>query len=246
MDHKAKLSSCQTEPLKEMNQAKVLTSIAPRTETQALHEWVYHALCESILAGEFVPGVSVTLRGIASRLAVSPMPVREAIRRLVAEGALEVQPNRRVSVARINRQRFDELFIARIALEPVLAGQAMRNLTKKDIKQLVKIDSKLNQSLASGEVDTYINCNRRFHFGIYEKANSPVLLPLVKSLWLQFAPFTRIVFGRVGTDFLQDYHADAVLALEQGDQTAFKLAIESDIREGMEMLSEHIKREQKI
>ncbi len=225
-----------------MNQEKHFASVEPREESQPIHEWVYQALCNSILAGEFVPGVSVTLRGIAANLDVSPMPVREAIRRLVAEGALEVLSNRRVRVARINQQRFDELFTARIALEPQLAALAMPNITKRDIRWLGKLDADLNRSLVSGEVDTYIDCNRRFHFGIYEKADSPVLLPLVKSLWLQFAPFTRIVFGRVGTDYLQDYHADAILALKQNDAQAFKQAIEQDIREGMQMLSEHIKR----
>ncbi len=226
-----------------MNNSRLFASIAPRTQTQPVHEWVYQALCDAILSGEFVPGVSVTLRGIADRLGISPMPVREAIRRLVAEGALEVLSNRRVSVAPMNQQRFDELFIARLALEPELAVLAMSKLDKKDIKQLTLIDMTLNQSLASGEVDTYINCNRRFHFGIYEKASSPVLLPLVKSLWLQFAPFTRIVFGRVGTDYLQDYHLDSLTALRKGDQSAFRQAIELDIREGMQMLSEHIQRE---
>lgn len=225
-----------------MNQEKHFASIEPREESQPIHEWVYQALCDSILAGEFVPGVSVTLRGIAANLDVSPMPVREAIRRLVAEGALEVLSNRRVRVARINQQRFEELFTARIALEPQLAALAMPNITKRDISWLGKLDADLNQSLVCGEVDTYIDCNRRFHFGIYEKAASPVLLPLVKSLWLQFAPFTRIVFGRVGTDYLQDYHADAILALKQNDAQAFSQAIERDIREGMQMLSEHIKR----
>lgn len=225
-----------------MNQEKHFVSIEPREESQPIHEWVYQALCNLILAGEFVPGVSVTLRGIAANLDVSPTPVREAIRRLVAEGALEVLSNRRVRVARINQQRFDELFTARVALEPQLAALAMPNIAKRDIRWLSKLDADLNQSLVSGEVDTYIDCNRRFHFGIYKKAESPVLMPLVKSLWLQFAPFTRIVFGRVGTDYLQDYHADAIAALKHNDAQAFKQAIEMDIHEGMQMLSEHIKR----
>lgn len=227
-----------------MNKSKLLNNISPREETQAVHDWVYRALCDSILAGQFVPGVSVTLRGIAEILQVSPMPVREAIRRLVAEGALEVMNNRRVTVARIDHKRFEELSFARLALEPRLAQQAMKNISKADIKRLKTLDMQLNQSLASGEVDIYIACNRHFHFGIYEQADSLVLLPLVKSLWLQFAPFTRIVFGRVGTDYLQDFHQDALSALEQGDAKAFAQAIESDIREGLDMLAEHISRDQ--
>lgn len=221
----------------------IVTNKQNKAESQPVHERVYDALCEAILAGEFVPGVSVTLRGIAEKLSVSPTPVREAIRRLAAEGALEVLGNRRVCVATMSQIRLKELYQARLSLEPELAMYAMPNITRKDIKQLQQLDDTLNQSLRSGDVALYIACNRAFHFGIYELANSPVLYPLVRSLWLQFAPFTRIVFGRVGTEFIQDFHADALYALRQQDADAFKQAIESDIREGMDLLAEHLQRE---
>lgn len=209
-----------------------------------VHQQVYEALCDSILAGQFVPGVSVTLRGLAEQLGVSPMPVREAIRRLVAERALQVLSNRRVCVTPMTRTRLQELNYARLSLEPKLALLAMPNITKRDVKYLRQIDEELNHSLRAGDVDAYIHCNRRFHFGIYERADSPVLCPLVRSLWLQFAPFTRIVFGRMGTEILQDYHADALRALQTGDKQAFANAIESDISEGMELLAEHLQRDQ--
>lgn len=227
-----------------MNKIYALSATGSDKETQPVHERVYKALCESILAGEFVPGVSVTLRGIAEQLGVSPMPVREAIRQLVAEGALEVLSNRRVCISPMTQVRLQELYHARLSLEPQLALSAMDNLSKKDIKALQGIDEELNQSLLSGDVDAYIKCNRRFHFGIYDRANSPVLCPLVRSLWLQFAPLTRIVFGRIGTELIQDYHADAITALNNGDREKFQCAIESDIREGMDALAEHLLREQ--
>ncbi len=227
-----------------MNLIKAPNTSITEKETQPVHERVYDALCDAILAGEFVPGVSVTLRGIAEKLGVSPTPVRETIRRLAAEGALEVQGNRRVCVAGMSSLRLKELYQARLALEPELAVCAMPQISKKDIKQLQKIDDELNQSLKSGDVARYIARNRQFHFGIYERANSPVLFPLVHSLWLQFAPFTRIVFGRVGTEFIQDYHVDALAALSQQDAGLFRQAIESDIREGMDLLAEHLQREQ--
>lgn len=226
-----------------VNKIHTLTAIEPSNEKQPVHEQVYTALCESILAGEFVPGVSVTLRGIAEKLGVSPMPVREAIRRLVAEGALDVLSNRRVCIAPMTQLRLQELYHARLSLEPQLALSAMENLSKMDIKELKRIDGELNESLFSGDVDAYIRCNRHFHFGIYERANSPVLCPLVRSLWLQFAPLTRIVFGRIGTEVIQDFHADALTALTNGDRENFRIAIESDIREGMDALTEHLRRE---
>lgn len=228
-----------------MKQTMIKQASASR-ETQPLHEWVYHELCKNILSGEFVPGVSVTLRGIAENLSVSPMPVREAIRRLVTEGALEVQSNRRVSIPCMSDARLSDLNYARLSLEPELAQRAMDNIDKKGIRKLQAIDEELNHSLRTGNVDAYINCNRRFHFGIYKQADSPVILPLVKSLWLQFAPYTRIVFGRVGTEVLHDYHAEALDALKQRDHKGFRQAIHSDIYDGMAMLAEQFKRDQSI
>ena len=226
-----------------MNKIQPANTREPGQTAQPVHQQVYDELCASVLAGQFVPGVSVTLRGIAEKLNVSPMPVREAIRRLVAERALEVLPNRRVCVAPMTQTRLRELYHARLSLEPELASLAMEYITKSDIKSLRNIDDELNQSLRSGDVDAYIRCNRNFHFGIYERAYSPVLCPLVRSLWLQFAPFTRIVFGRIGTEVIQDYHADALDALQQQDKQAFHRAIELDIREGMDALEEHLSRE---
>ncbi len=206
-----------------------------------IHESVYAALCNSLLLGEFVPGVSVTLRGIADQLGVSPMPIRDAIRRLVAEGALEVLVNRRVSVAPMNQRRLDELFQARLSLEPVLAVAALSNLRQQHIKNLVIIDESINESLKQGNVENYIRLNHQFHFGIYKHAKSPVLMPLVKSLWLQFAPFSRIVFGRVGTDFIDDYHADAIEAMKNNDKKALEAAICSDVTEGMSILAKQLR-----
>jgi len=226
-----------------MNRIETRASASIENETQPVHERVYDALCDAILAGEFVPGVSVTLRGIAEKLGVSPTPVREAVRRLAAEGALEVLGNRRICVASMSSVRLSELYQARLALEPELALAAMPQISKQDIKQLQRLDNELNQSLESGDVAMYIARNRQFHFGIYKRANSPVIFPLVRSLWLQFAPFTRIVFGRVGTEFIQDYHVDAMTALRQQNAALFKQAIESDIREGMDLLAEHLQRE---
>jgi len=223
-----------------------MQEVSAKRETQPLHEWVYHAICENILAGKFVPGVSVTLRGLAENLNVSPMPVREAIRRLVAEGALEVLANRRVCVSYMSKTRLSDLNYARLSMEPELAQRAFDNIDKNKIKELQKIDQEINESLLSGNVDTYIICNRRFHFDIYERADSPVLFPLVKSLWLQYAPYTRIVFGRVGTEVLKDYHAVALTAIKRGDQAGFRQAIKSDISEGMDMIAEQFERDQVV
>ena len=63
-----------------------------------VHEITYRALKELLLFGEIAPGQAVTIQGLVARLEVGMTPVREALRRLISEGALEFQGNRRVSV----------------------------------------------------------------------------------------------------------------------------------------------------
>jgi DNA-binding GntR family transcriptional regulator len=63
-----------------------------------------------------------------------------------------------------------------------------------------------------------------------------VLLPLVESLWLQFAPFMRTVYGRVGTFALVDHHKEAIEAVRARDAAALREAVAADIRCGMDLL----------
>src|SRR4051794_6599884 len=93
-----------------------------------VHDKVYQAIQEGLIGGRFVPGRSVTLRGLAEILGVSPMPVRAAVARLVAEGALAMTPTRRVSVPAMTPGRFDELVRARILLESEAAVRAMPDI----------------------------------------------------------------------------------------------------------------------
>ena len=70
---------------------------------------VYQELKDYLAAGQLMPGQKLTLRELASALGVSPMPVREAVGRLTAEGALEVLPNRRIRVPLMAKAKFSEV-----------------------------------------------------------------------------------------------------------------------------------------
>lgn len=203
------------------------------SENPPVHEQVFQQLREAIAVGRFVPGRSVTLRGIAEDLGVSPMPVRDAIRRLVAERALEMHENRRVSVPRMTRRRFDELVIARTLLEPEAAVRALPFIGNKITEELVKIDGALDACLENGDSSGYVEQNRNFHLTLYGAAPNEVLLPLIESLWLQSGPFMRMVYGRIGTSFVVDQHKAAIEAIGKSDAEALREAIRADILDGM-------------
>lgn len=202
------------------------------------HERVYRSLRHRILTGGFLPGKSVTLRGLAQQLGVSPMPVREAVRRLIAERALDLHDNRRVSVPAMTRQKFDELVFARRTLEPELAARALPNCRPAHLDALQQIDDGIDQCMAAGDTEGYMRLNHQFHFTLYRLSGASTLLALAESIWLQFGPFMRVVYGRFGTANLVDQHVLALEALAAGDEARLRTAVSEDIMQGMRFIGE--------
>jgi DNA-binding GntR family transcriptional regulator len=202
------------------------------------HEAVYRRLRERILFGGFLPGGSVTLRGLALELGVSPMPVREAVRRLIAERALVLRDNRRVLVAPMTREKFEQVLFARSTLESELAARALANMRRADIDEIERIDDSIDKAMSEGDVSGYLRANHMFHFTIYRLARADMLLALVESVWLQFGPFMRMAYGRFGTSKLEDQHDAAIAAMRRGDVAGLRYAIAADIEQGMGFIGE--------
>lgn len=200
------------------------------------HETVYDNLYAAIISGRFEPGKSLTIRGLAEEFGVSPMPIREAIRRLVALGALEMRSTRRVAVSEMTESRFREIVESRTLLEPEIAAKALPNTTPELIRKLEAIDDEIAAAMELGDPDAYSLKNREFHFTLYEAANSPIMLRLVESIWLQFGPFMRIVVGRLGTSLVADQHVNALTAIKNNDEAALREAIRLDIYDGMDRI----------
>ncbi|MEE8295517.1 MAG: GntR family transcriptional regulator [Sphingomonadales bacterium] len=200
------------------------------------HEETYRTLYYAIITGRFEPGKVLTIRGLAEQLGCSPMPVREAVRRLVALGALEMRSTRRISVAPITEEKFNEIWSARTMLEPEIAARAMVNVDKELIRELERIDNEIAEAMEKGDPDSYTLKNWEFHFTLYRAANCPIFLRLIESVWLQFGPFMRMVTGRLGTSLLVDQHEMAVEALKKKDEAALREAIRLDIQDGMQRI----------
>ena len=224
-----------------IGQKRALTRTAPT----ALHEQVFDRLRDAVIEGQLAPGRALTVRGLAAEFDVSTMPAREAIRRLVAMGALELTSTRRLSVATMTDARLEEISVARLALEPDLAkracllvsGDARRK--KKLIDELSGIDRALDAAIAKGDAGEYARQNSRFHMAFYRASEAVVLLGLVESLWLRFGPFMRVVVGRIGTSGLDDdKHKVAISCLNAGDADGVEEAIRTDIQEGLENIGE--------
>jgi len=200
------------------------------------HEVIYRKLRKQVLFGDLAPGQPVTIQGLTDSMGAGMTPVREAIRRLIAEGALEFQGNRRVSVPVLNADRISELILARQWLDPHLTLRATERATLKDLDQLTQIDSELDAAITSGDLRQYLELNYRFHTAIYHIADAPILADLADGLWLRFGPSLRVVCGRMGTQNLPDKHKDLLAAMHARDAEAAARAIREDVIQGMEQV----------
>lgn len=198
------------------------------------HEVTYARLRDMILFGHLAPGAPVTIQGLIADLGAGMTPVREAIRRLMAEGALLPQGNRRVAVPQLSAELLEQVAFARLAIEPKLAELAAPRLTAERIDRLEAIDAEVTRAVEAGQLPDYLATNHAFHFALYEAANAPVLLDLARSLWLRAGPSLRAVIDRYGREVAPDLHREALAAMRAGDAKALASAIERDIQQGID------------
>lgn len=216
-----------------------LTTIDTDANGANLHELVYEALAQALIEGRIPPSRSLSLRGLAALLHVSAMPVRGAVTRLMAEGALELQKtNNRLRVPILDPSRLEQLTTARLWLEPELAARAAVNADKALLDRLRRDDEALMRALSLGDVAGYMKANQDFHFAIYEQSRSALLMDMARSLWLKVGPFMRVVFGQLGTVQLpKDHHQDLINAMIANDEMAARASMRADISEGSELLA---------
>lgn len=200
------------------------------------HEVTYTRLRDMILFGLLEPGAPVTIQGLINDLGAGMTPVREALRRLAAEGALLPQGNRRVTVPRVGLAVLDQIAFARLTIEPHLAELASAHMTQALIARLEALDAQVDAAIRAGDITAYLQSNHAFHFALYEASNAPVLVDMARSLWLRFGPSLRIVVARGGALALPDQHGLALSAMLSGDSMGLAQALRDDILQGVDQV----------
>ena len=178
--------------------------------------------------GEIGPGEALTLRGIGRRFGVSMTPAREAVRRLVAEGALTLSASGRVATPELPADRIEELAAIRALLEPELASRALPRAHDALIDRLHAINNVMSESGASGEITAYLRGNLEFHRTLYLRARSPAMLAMVETVWLQLGPTMRRLY--------ESQRNHIVAALRAGDDPSLRLSVRTDVTQGLRML----------
>jgi DNA-binding GntR family transcriptional regulator len=200
---------------------------------------VHDELRHRFVTGKVVPGGSLSTRSLAQELGVSQMPVREALSRLAAEGAVEIRSKRRIVVPPMTAERFADVLRCRELLEPEAAALALPHIDAARLKRLRAVDDALGIALRSGDVQSYMERNFEFHFLIYRAQPRSTIVQLIETLWLQFGPHMRVVYGRFGTANLVDQHQVALRAIRERSAARLRRAIRTDIRDGMGLIGKN-------
>jgi DNA-binding GntR family transcriptional regulator len=210
--------------------------ITSASQEEGLNSVVYAELRQRLVTGRMAPGHELSTRSIAAELGVSQTPVRDALSRLAAEGAVAIRSKRRVRVPPMTADRFEDLLRCRLLLEPEAAALALPHITAAHVKRLREIDAALDAAILKGDADAYMTNNHAFHFTLYSAQPRRTMTQLIETLWLQFGPFMRVVYGRVGNAHLHDNHQAAITAIVGGDVDALRTAIAADISDGMGLI----------
>jgi DNA-binding GntR family transcriptional regulator len=196
----------------------------------------YRVLSHDLMIGRYKPGEALSLRPLAASLGTSPMPVREAISRLIAERALVLLPNRTVIVPTMTRARFTELFRVRQLLEGEAGELACAKMTPHILKKLVRINSAVKEHLSKDHIRRALSYNLDFHLTMYKASRADVLLPLIEMLWRQAGPFIALAPRLPDVRWTARFHDEILAGLGEGSPRKVKRSVQHDIEDTMQEL----------
>ena len=199
--------------------------------------FVERSLHRALLEGHLRPGERLVTRELAEQLGTSLTPVREALLKLVAAGALESGASQSFRVPVVTVARYLEISDIRRAVEGLAAERAAARIEPRQIEALRVIKDRFLAAKGQSDVAQALVQNYAFRFGLYKIAGMPTLLDVIERLWLQIGPTLNYLYPQPVTMNPGQHNYDRLLAaLERRDGTGVRAAIDRAIDEGNEIL----------
>ena len=143
-------------------------------------ERTYTVLRDRIHSGAFAPRTRLNIDGLARELGVSAIPVREALRRLEAEGWVKFQPNVGAIVAPVDATTWEQQMVAVAILEGAATADAAAHLKPADLASVKALAGEMEQVAAAGDQVGFSRLNRRLHAMIISRCANTYLLELLE------------------------------------------------------------------
>ncbi len=187
---------------------------------------VYRSIRQAMMSGLIAPGTSLTSRSLAQVLKVSAQPVRDALKRLEADGVIDGRPQSGFLLRHVSKQEYRHIIEIRQRLEGLAGRAAIANVAAGTIRQLERINEKMSRYDTAKEA---LAENYRFHFTIYRLADRPSLLGIIENLWVRMGPALHHHPYKITSAETMDRHDRIIRALERKDGDEIEAAIADDL-----------------
>jgi DNA-binding GntR family transcriptional regulator len=208
----------------------------PVLATATLSQQVYEHLRQGILTNGYPPGTSLREETLAARFSVSRVPVREALRRLAADGLVTVVPRQGAVVSSLSPKQFLDAYRVREALETLAIRLAIPHLTAADMERLETLNTAMRQHASAGDTAAFFTENAAFHDLIMDRADNADLKAIYDSLMDRMRRYRWPSLDlRGGMERSTEEHDAILAAIRAGDAA-----------EAARLLAEHIHVPQRI
>lgn len=157
-------------------------------------EAVLNELRRAIVSGELVPGQQIVQDVVAERLGVSRVPVREALKILEGEGQVHYSPHHGYFVTKLDVDELIEIYRIRRLIESEAVRAGAPRLTKEDLDRMAETVEEMAAAGADGDIAELTVANRRFHFTLFEAAELPRFVRIIRQLWDSSDPYRSLYF----------------------------------------------------
>jgi DNA-binding GntR family transcriptional regulator len=182
-------------------------------------ERTYTILRDRIHSGAHPPQARLNIDALARELGVSAIPVREALRRLEAEGWVRFRPNVGAIVAPVDTTMWEQEMVVLSILEGAATGDASRHMRPSDVTRLRKMAEEMDEVAQSGDLLRFSRMNRRLHATIVSRCANAYLLELLEQTYLRLDRIRSTMFPylpeRAKASLVE--HARLIDMLESGD-----------------------------
>jgi DNA-binding GntR family transcriptional regulator len=205
---------------------------------ESVVDQVYAAVRARILDGDLARGTKLRQEALAEELGVSRTPLREALRRLAAEGLVEFHPNRGAQVAHLRPEAVRAAYEARLVFEP---GAARLAAQRQPREELDAMRLAVQAERAGGEPRNAYAASRAFHLALARASGNEYLARLAESLWhpgLADAIFDQQIRRPGSLDGDVEEHEAIVAAIADGDGTRAEALTRRHIHSALERLLE--------
>jgi DNA-binding GntR family transcriptional regulator len=197
---------------------------------------VYTQLRRDLARGIYKPG-PIRIRPLTERFGVSATPVREALRRLEAEGLVTLRKNQ-IVVNALSESELREIFAIRAELE-TFALRTGAEKVRGDPELLVDLGSRVeDMDRFEHSLEEWLAANQAFHMGIYHAAGMPRLSSMIDSLWIAVEPYLRLYASAAGSfRASQDQHRLILHSLTDGDERTAAETLRKHLRDTEEIVA---------